>query len=305
MDQKDFIILLLVIAVIVLFIIVLSLGTAACTLVSPVQRSMKNRNSYWAYEFEQDLKEPNRAANNQSYDPNDCLLFLDLHHRLYRKEESVPNSMEHLGEYNNKSFLRFRAWKSNTLNQYYIVFGGVAPKSGDDIRCTHYNLVAPYADDPEVRIHQGFYQMFEFDYKKVLERFIEEHPNLMHRRTTIYLIGQSLGSMQAQLAAVMLNQLGARDIRLFTFSSSRLGNQAMAKRVNEACAESWTFLNTEDFFCNLPFAVMPHYRHQSSGLGYYHAGDNVVWLTMNEESMCANHSSKTYIKMFREQQQNE
>ena len=301
MNQKDFIILLLTIAVIVLFVIVLCLGTTACTIVSPIKNSMKNRDSYWTYEFIQDLKEPNRPANPDAYDPNDCLLFLDLHHRLYRNEESVPDTMHHLGCHTNGNLIRFRTWKSKSHNQYYIVFGGVAPKSNDNIRCTYYNLVSPYADAPEVKIHQGFYQVFEFDYRKVLERFIDEHPDVLKNRTTLYLIGQSLGSMQAQLAAVFFKKLGAKDIRLFTFASSRLGNKAMAERVNAACKESFTFLNTEDFFCNLPFAVMPHYRHQKAGLGYYHAGNKIVWLTMNEESMCANHSSKTYIKLMREQ----
>ena len=302
MNQKDFIIVILVLVVIILLIVVCSLGTAAGTLVQPVHRSMKNRNSYWEYEFIGDLKEPNRSPNPDEYDPNDCLLFLDLHHRLYRKEESVPETMEHIGEFKKSNFLRFRVWKSKSLKQYYIVFGGVAPKSGDDLRCTYYNLVAPYADDPEAKLHQGFYQMFEFDYKRVLDDFVSSSPTLLEKGMTIYLIGQSLGSMQAQLAAVYLKQLGAKDIRLFTFSSSRLGNRAMAKRVNESCTESFTFLNTEDLFCNLPLAVMPYYRNQKMGLSYYHAGNQIVWLTMNEESMCANHSSKTYIKLFRQQQ---
>lgn len=303
MNQNHFVLIItiLVLVIIILSILVISVTTASCSLISPVYHSMRNRNSYWSYDFVPDLKEPRRSPNPEDYNPEDCLLFLDLHHRLYRKEESVPTTMTHIGQFNRGSFLRFRVWKSNAQSQYYIVFGGVAPKSKDDLRCTYYNMIHPYADTPDVAVHQGFYQTFEFDYRIVLDQCIEQYPDILSSRNTLYLVGQSLGSVQAQFAAIHLKKRGARDIRLFTFSSSRLGNQAMAERVNRACTESFTILNTEDMFCNLPMAVMPHYRHQRKGLNYYHAGRKIIWLSMNEGSICANHSSKTYIKLMRNQ----
>jgi len=303
MKQK-YIIAILTVVIIILSIILIVISTASCSMVSPVLSSMRNRDSYWKYEFKQNLKEPNRDPNPNEYDPKDCLLFLDLHHRLYKFSELVPDTMIHIGTFNNGPFLRLRVWKSKQYHQYYIVFGGCAPKSGDDRRCTHYNLISPYEDEPNIKVHQGFYECFEEDYKIVLENFVEQYPDVLDNKNTIYLAGQSLGSIQAMFSAIYLKGKGANDIRMFTFASSRIGNIEMVNKINNACTEYFNFLNTEDLFCNMPMAIMPHYRHQSRGLGYYHAGIKVIWLTMNEESICANHSTKTYIKLMNKELEN-
>lgn len=305
MQYKNAFLALFILLTIILSTTTIVLAVGSCAMVQPFVAAFKNRDSYWTYEFNQTFPEPNRDADPGHYDPNTALLFLDLYHRLYRRLEENPTTMEYLGEYtehlNGKDLVRLRGWKSIAYNQVYIVFGGVAPKSGDDSRCTHYNLISPYEDALEIKAHEGFYNAFQHSYKISLDRFLSEHTEIIQdRKAKIYLIGQSLGSIQAQFSAVYMENLGYSDIRLWTFASSRIGNPEMAAKVNAACSESFTFLNTDDLFCNLPFSVIPYYGSREKGLRYYHAGDKIVWFTRNEEGICANHSAKTYMKIFRE-----
>jgi triacylglycerol lipase len=123
----------------------------------------------------------------------------------------------------------------------------------------HTWLIHPPSTDPQLRVHQGFYNAFERlsdgarGIKKAMEELHSSSGNV-----PVYITGHSLGGALAQIAAAVLgsDQIAA----CYTFGSPRVGNSIFDLWVKPP---SYRVINYADIVPQVPFPVpfILDYRH--------------------------------------------
>lgn len=124
----------------------------------------------------------------------------------------------------------------------------------------HTKLIHPLDTDPQLRVHQGFYNAFErlSDGHRGIREKIRELQKTTSGRLPIYITGHSLGGALAQIAGAVLgsDQIAA----CYTYGAPRVGNYVFDVWVK---APSYRVINYADIVPQVPIPVpfiLP-YRH--------------------------------------------
>jgi triacylglycerol lipase len=125
----------------------------------------------------------------------------------------------------------------------------------------HTWLIHPPDTDPQLRVHQGFYNAFErlSDGTRGIKKAMEE----LHSSSgdvPVYITGHSLGGALAQIAAAVLGS--DQTAACYTFGSPRVGNSIFDLWVKPP---SYRVINYADIVPQVPFPVPLLFNYHHSG----------------------------------------
>eukprot|EP01101_Sappina_pedata_P002491 TRINITY_DN12724_c0_g1_i1.p1 TRINITY_DN12724_c0_g1~~TRINITY_DN12724_c0_g1_i1.p1 ORF type:complete len:302 (-),score=73.51 TRINITY_DN12724_c0_g1_i1:78-857(-) len=109
---------------------------------------------------------------------------------------------------------------------------------------------SPYEDEPDVRVHSGFYN----DYESVKVGIIEEVKGIWSKdkHTEVTVVGHSLGASLATFLVVDLAREGISKVKLVDFGSPRVGNRHFASYFKKLSEDSVRVVNQKDIVPHLP-----------------------------------------------------
>ncbi|PSC76800.1 alpha beta-hydrolase [Micractinium conductrix] len=162
---------------------------------------------------------------------------------------------------------------SEPLQAIVIAFRGTDSHSiynwVQNMRTWRTDLALGYPGAPKgALVHGGFFYSYNSsalaaNVSSAVQRLLAAHPG-----APIYATGHSMGGALATLCALdMKLNLGATDVRLYTFGSPRVGNAIFAQWFEEQIAVHWRFTHDRDIVPSVP----PGY------MGFYHLSRE-VWL---------------------------
>eukprot|EP00887_Chlorella_sp_A99_P003551 scaffold7.g3551.t1 len=153
--------------------------------------------------------------------------------------------------------------------------------------------VAGYPDAPQYAyVHGGFFSSYNAsslapNVTRAVRELMAQHP-----RAPVYVTGHSLGGAMATICAMDIRlNLGASDVRVFTFGSPRVGNSIFAEWFRREIALHYRFTHNRDIVPSVPPSYMGfHHVSREIWLVDILAGHTLVGVCDNsgEDARCHN-----------------
>jgi len=178
--------------------------------------------------------------------------------------------------------------RSSSVNSpsIFVVFRGTEMKSIRDwIQDGDIDIGYPFKDQPNVGIHDGFFDAYSALRPQFLSNLQSLIKSQCQESCPIYLTGHSLGAALATVAAVDLSRLGLTITQLFTMGSPRVGNSAFAKYFGSFKISSLRLVNEGDIVPHLPGQAFGY--HHIPTESWFHNGVFVPCNDSGEDPKCS------------------